>query len=269
MPSGAFWKGYLKLSLVTCPVELHAAVTESGRVRLHRYNRKTGNRLKRQYIDDQTGRPVAEEDVSRGYPRGEDDHVILEEDELDAIALESSRTIDIGHFIPANAISWLWYDRPHYLFPADAVSEEAYAVIRDAMRSTATVGMARLVLYRRERAVMLVPRDNGIVLWTLRYGDEVRSPEGRLPNLAEVRPDPEALKLVGRLIKKRTSGWDASLVQDPVQEQLLGLIETLRKRRKRPARAKKEAPRETGKIVSIMDALKRSIAAETSGSPRR
>ncbi len=269
MPAGGFWKGYLKLSLVTCPVAMQPAVTDSGRLRFHTLNRKTGNRVQRQYVDAETGKRVEDDDQARGYPRGEDDHVILEEEELDAVALESTRTIDIQEFVPSDRIGWIWYDRPHFLLPDDQVAEEAFSVIREAMRSTNTVGVARLVLYRRERAVMLVPEGKGIILWTLRYGDEVRRPDDYFDDLKDPKPDSDALKLVRKLIESRVAEWDPQLVEDPVQDRLLDLIEAKRKGRKKPAKAKSEEPRESGKVVSIMDALKRSIAAEKAPAKKR
>lgn len=269
MPAHGFWKGYLKLSLVTCPVAMQPAVSDSARLRFHTINRRTGNRLQRQYLDAKTGKPVNEKDQARGYPRGEDEHVVLEEDEIDAVALESTRTIDIEEFVPSDRIGWIWYDRPHFLLPDDAVAEEAFSVIREAMRASRTVGIARLVLYRRERAVMLVPRGNGIVLWTLRYGDEVRNMDGYFDALHGGKPDGEALKLVRKLIDEQTADWETDLMKDPVQDRLQEMIEAKRKGRKRAARPKAEAPRESGKVVSIIDALKRSIAAETAAKRRR
>lgn len=269
MPPRTFWKGYLKLSLVTCPVAMMPAVTEGSRLRFHTLNRRTGNRLQRQYIDAETGKPVEDEDQARGYPRGEDDHVILEEEELDEVALETTRTIDIQEFVPSDKIAWIWFDRPHFLMPDDAVAEEAFSVIRDAMRSTGTVGIARLVLYRRERAVMLDPRGKGIVLWTLRYGDEVRDDRDYFDDLRATKPDNEALKLVSKLIESRTTKWDAKMVEDPVQDRLLELIEEKRKGRKSQRKTKAAEPRESGKVVSIIDALKRSIAAEKPAARKR
>jgi DNA end-binding protein Ku len=262
MPAGAFWKGYLKLSLVTCPVAMQPAVSDSARLRFHTLNRKTGNRLQRHYVDAVTGKKVDETDQVRGYPRGEEDHVILEGDELDSVALESTRTIDIQEFVPSDRIGWIWYDRPHFLMPDDKVAEEAFSVIRDAMRSTGTVGVARLVLYRRERAVMLAPRGKGIILWTLRYGDEVRDADSHFADLHAPKPDSEALKLVTRLIESRTADWNPKLVEDPVQDRLLEIVESKRKGRKRPSKPKNDVLRNAGKVVSIIDALKRSIAAE-------
>ncbi|MGO4840366.1 Ku protein, partial [Rhizobiaceae sp. 2RAB30] len=152
-----FWKGYLKLSLVTCPVAMTPATSESEKVRFHTLNRKTNSRVVSQYVDAVSGKPVAEEDEAKGYQRGEDEYVLLEDEELDAVGLESTRTIDIDMFVAADSIGWIWYDKPHYLTPDDPVGEEAFSVIRDAMASTKTVGISRLVLYRRERAVLLVP----------------------------------------------------------------------------------------------------------------
>ncbi len=174
MAARPFWKGYMKLSLVTCPVAMMSATSEEEKVRFHVLNRKTGNRVQSHYVDAETGRPVEEADDVKGYARGENDYVLLDDGELVSVALESARTIDIQSFVAAESIDWVWYDMPYYLTPDDPIGEDAYCVIRDAMRATEMIGVSRLVLNRRERAVILEPRDNGIVLWTLRFGDEVR-----------------------------------------------------------------------------------------------
>lgn len=256
MAPRSFWKGYLKLSLVTCPVAMQPATTEAEKLRFHTLNAKTGNRVQSRYVDSVTSKPVSEKDEARGYPKGEDDHVIIEDDELENLALESTRTIDIELFVPAASIGWIWYDKPHYLTPTDKVGEEAFSVIREAMAASGTVGISRLVMYRRERAVMLQPKGKGIVLWTLRYGDEVRD----APDGADNKPDAAAMRLVTRLIKERTKTWDPSMAEDPVQARLLDIIAAKKKGRKAPA--KKKAPKSEGNVVSIMDALKKSLAAE-------
>lgn len=263
MASRAFWKGYLKLSLVTCPVAMMPATTENEKVRFHTLNARTGNRVVSQYVDAITGTAVDDDDQVKGYPRGEDDHVILEDEEIDAVALESTRTIDIDVFVPAGSIEWVWYDKPHYLVPDDPVGEEAFSVIRDAMASTGMVGVSRLVLYRRERAVMLEPRDKGIVLWTLRYGDEVRDAGDYFGRLGEGQTEAELVKLATRLIEERTKPWDPAMVSDPVQANLFEIIAAKKKgRRTRSSKARAEAETPTSNVVSIMDALKRSIASE-------
>jgi DNA end-binding protein Ku len=193
-----FWKGYMKLSLVTCPVAMTPATSEDQKVRFHTLNRKTGNRIISQYVDAETGRPVEEDDEVKGYARGEDEYVLLEDDELEAISLESARTIDES-FVQAESLDWIWYDTPYYVTPDDPVGEEAYCVIRDAMRSTTTIGVSRLVLHRRERAVILEPRDNGIVLGTLRFGDEVRDPGDYFETIGKKKLDPELMRLIADL----------------------------------------------------------------------
>lgn len=262
MAPRSFWKGYLKLSLVTCPVTMAPATIDSEKVRFHTLNAKTGNRVVSRNVDAVTGKAVREEDEAKGYPRGEDDFVLLEEDELDNVALESTRTIDIEIFVPAESIGWIWYDTPHYLSPADRIGAEAFSVIREAMAATGTVGISRLVLYRRERAVMLEPRGKGIVVWTLRYGDEVRDDADYFGGLVAKKPEAALMKLVKQMIADRKQPWSPEMVNDPVQDRLLDIIAAKKKGRKRPAKAK-TAPKAEGNVVSIMEALKKSIAAET------
>lgn len=262
MAPRSFWKGYLKLSLVTCPVTLMPATSESEKVRFHTLNATTGNRVVSRYVDAVNGKPVREEDEVKGYERGEGDYVLLEDDELDSVALDSARTIDIEMFVPAQSIGWIWYDKPHYLTPADKVGQEAFAVIREAMAATGTVGISRVVLYRRERAVMLEPRDKGIVLWTLRYGDELRKDDDYFGKIGSEPAEPELIGLITRLIDERTRSWTPEMASDPVQDRLLEIIAAKKKGRKKTARP--EAPaKPAGNVVNILDALKKSLAAES------
>jgi DNA end-binding protein Ku len=261
MAPRSFWKGYLKLSLVTCPVAMTPAISQEDKIRFRTLNSKTGNPVVSRYVDAVTGKVVGEDDEVKGYPRGEDEYVVLEDEEIEAVALESTRTIDIETFVPRETIEWIWYDAPHYLVPNDAVGEEAFSVIREAMAVTGTVGISRVVLYRRERAVMLEPRGKGIVLWTLRYGDEVRAEKDYFSGLKEAKPEAKALTLVKTLIKERTKAWNPKMVDDPVQERLLDVIAAKKKGRKRPAKAKSPPPT-SGNVISIMDALRKSIKSE-------
>ncbi|MGF7159447.1 DNA end-binding protein Ku [Rhodoligotrophos appendicifer] len=263
MAPRSFWKGYLKLSLVTCPVAMMPAITQSEKVRFHTLNRATGHRIQSQYVDAETQEPVEDEDEVKGYETGADSYVMLEDEELDAVALESTRTIDIDMFVPKSSIEWIWLDKPHYLMPDDPVGEEAFSVIRDAMEATEMVGISRLVLYRRERAVMLEPRDRGIVLWTLRYGDEVRDKAQYFPSKEKTKGDPKLLSMVTKVIEDRTQAWDPSMVTDPVQDKLLDIIAAKKKGKKPPK--KKAAAEKPSNVVSIMDALKKSLAAEEKG----
>ena len=266
MAPRSFWKGYLKLSLVTCPVAMMPATTDNEKVRFRTLNAKTGNRVLSQYVDAVSGKAVEDDDQVKGYPRGEDDFVLLEDDDLDAVALESTRTIDIDMFVPADSIAWIWYDQAHFLIPNDPVGEEAFSVIRQAMASTKTVGISRLVLYRRERAVLLQPQGKGIILWTLRYGDEVRDAGDYFGAAGKAKVDAGLMDLLTRLIEARKVPWTPDMVDDPVQAKLLDIIASMKKGRKRPARANVAAEATSGNVINIMDALKKSIAAESKKS---
>jgi DNA end-binding protein Ku len=263
MAPRTFWKGYLKLSLVTCAVSMTPATTAREKVRFHTVNSATGNRLRSRYVDEETGKRVEDDDEVKGYETDEGHYITLEDEEIEAVGLESTRTINIDKFVPANSIDWIWYDTPHYLLPDDDVAQEAFSVIRDAMEATDTVGISRLVLYRRERAVMLQPRDKGIVLWTLRYGDEVRDPKDYFGDIKLEKPDPKSVALIESLIEDLSQPWDPSMVDDPVQDRLKEIIESRRKKKGKKTAAKPEKePEPPANVVSIMDALKKSLAAE-------
>ena len=260
MPSNAFWKGYLKLSLVNCPVTMTPATTESEKIRFHTINRKSGRRVRSQYVDSVTGKPVRDE--IKGYETSEGQFVTFEDDELEAVALDSVRTIDVDTFVPADSISWIWYDSPYYLAPADKVGEEAFGVIREAMVAKKVVGISRLVMNRRERAVMLQPRGNGIVLWTLRYGNEVRDPKDYFKDIDPGRVDGKLIAMVSELIEDRSKDWDPKIVADPVQEKLQDIIAARKSKTGKKAMPKDEDQPETGRssnVISLMDALKKSI----------
>lgn len=260
MAPRTFWKGYLKLSLVTCPVAMSPATSESEKLRFHTLNRATGNRVVSRYVDSVTRKPVDEDDEAKGYERGEGDYVILDDDEIDAVGLESTRTIDIDVFVPREDIEWIWYDTPHYLVPNDKVGEEAFTVIREAMAENGVVGISRLVMYRRERAVMLEPRGKGIVLWTLRFGDEVRDAKDYFSDIKPDKADSMQMALMKQFIEKKTRPWDPKIVDDPVQDKLLEIIAAKKKGRK-PKAVKAKAAEEARptNVINIMDALRNSL----------
>ena len=224
MATQVYWKGYLKLSLVTCAVTMTPATTDGEKLKFHTLNRHTGRRVASRYVDAVKGKVVKEEDEARGFARDEDDYVLLEDDDLDSVALDSTRTIDIETFVDYDSIGWIWRDTAHFLLPGDSVGAEAFAVIREAMAATKTVGIARLVLARRERAVMLEPRSAGIVVWSLRYGDEVCDPAKYFDGISDDKPAATLMTLVCRLSDERTKPRDAKMVQDEVQHRLLEII---------------------------------------------
>ncbi|KQY20300.1 Ku protein [Rhizobium sp. Root482] len=261
-----YWKGYLKLSLVTCPVQMMPATSENEKVRFHTLNRETQNRVVSHYVDSVTGKEVMQEDEVKGYQRGEDEYIILEDDELENVAPDSTKTIDISTFTPRDTIEWIWLDTPYYLSPNDPVGQEAFSVIRDAMESQDMVGISRLVITRRERAVMLEPRGKGIVLWTLRYGDEVRDKETYFEGIGDETADSDMMPLIQQLIKKQTRHWHPKMVIDPVQDRLLDIIAEKKKALRRPSKTRAKAPASApapSNVINIMDALKKSVAADT------
>lgn len=257
-----YWKGYLKLSLVTCPVSLTPATSDHEKVRFHTINSETGHRVRSRYVDEETGEPVGDEDEVRGYEVEKGRHIIIEDEELEAMGLESTRTINIEQFVPSDSIEWIWYDTPYFLTPDDEVAQEAFVVIRKAMEATGTLGISRLVLARRERAVMLEPYGKGIVLWTLRFGDEVRQPKDVFGDIADRKADSKLVTMVQKVITQRSKPWDPSMVCDPVQENLKQLIASKKKRSPKRKTKRAEAPERPDNVVNIMDALRKSISSE-------
>jgi DNA end-binding protein Ku len=256
------WRGYLRLSLVTCPVAMLPATSEAEKVRFHTLNRATGNRVHARYVDAETGKPVDDKDQVKGYERDDGEYIMFEDEELDAVALESARTIDIDCFVPADSIGWIWYDTPHYLIPDDKVGEEAFSVIREAMVKSNTRAISRVVLNHRERAVLLEPRDNGMILWTLRYGDEVR-PEKEYFKGIKGKPDAKEKKLLAKLIEDHTQDWEPSLAEDPVQQALLGMIKAKQKNARSSTKSTTSAKR-GGNVVDLMAVLKQSLQSGVS-----
>lgn len=264
-PRRPYWRGYLKLSLVTCPVAMTPATSESEKVRFHTLNKDTGNRVVSQYVDSVTGKPVKDEHEAKGYERGENDHVLLTEEDLESVELETVRTMDIEKFVPRGSIEWVYLETPYYLTANDKIGDEAFAVIRQAMEAEDVVGISRVVLGRRERAVVLEARGEGIVVWTLRFGDEVR-PESEYFAGIEKKTDAKGVSALEAVIKKRLKDWSPDMVSDPIQESLLKLIADKKKARK-PSRSKASKPTEDdddekSNVVNIMDALKKSVARE-------
>jgi DNA end-binding protein Ku len=259
MAPRANWKGYLKLSLVSCSVALFPASTASTRVAFHTLNRDTGHRLRRQMIDEVTGDPIPAEDQVRGYEVSKGDYVVVEDDELDAVALESTHTIDIERFVDRSDIDVLYLDAPYYLTPDDRVAEEAFAVIREAMRSKDVVGLARVVMYRRERIVMLEPRGKGLFACLLRYPYEVRQDDAYFETIPDITLAPDMVDLASHIIDRMRGPFEPESFKDRYEEAVIDLVRN--KQTGRPVSSPPE-PRRGGNVVSLMDALRRSIASD-------
>ncbi|WP_460448659.1 non-homologous end joining protein Ku [Alsobacter sp. SYSU BS001988] len=266
MAPRANWKGYLKLSLVSCAVALYPASTASARVAFHTVNRATGNRLRRQMFDPDTGDVVETENQAKGYEVAKGDYLIIEDEDIDAIAIESSHTIDIESFVPRSEIDELYVDAPYYLAPDDRVAQEAFAVIREAMREHDVVGIARVVLYRRERIVMLEPRGKGLFAATLRYPYEVRTPDAYFEDIPDIAIPPDMLDLAGHIIGRMKGSFDPSKFEDRYENALVDLVKAKQGGRAAPAAAAQPKP---SNVVNLMDALRKSLAADERKPPER
>jgi DNA end-binding protein Ku len=265
MAPRAYWKGYLKLSLVSCPIALYPAASSSERVSFHRINKKTGNRLKQQNIDSDSSEPVEKEDIGRGYEVAKGQYVQIEDDELEKIQIESTHTIEIDSFVPRAEIDERYIDSSYYIAPTDQVGQEAFAVIRDAVRDRKMVGLGRVVLTRRERVVMLEAFDKGLLATTLRYAYEVREAGVYFEDIPELKLPKEMSELAGHIIDTKASHFDPSKFEDHYETALVELL-----RRKQAGRAiepiREEAP-PPQRVINLMDALRASIGAQTQKKP--
>jgi len=261
MAPRANWKGYLKLSLVSCAVALFPATTTSERVRFNIINRETGNRVRYDVLDAETGEEVPKEDRVKGYKVGRDDYVLLEEEELDQVALESTHTIDIENFVARDEVDEIYLDETYYLVPTDEVSTEAFAVIREAMEAEGLVGLARVVLYRRERLLMLEPRGEGIAGTLLRYRNEVRDQHDYFDDIPDVKVPKDMLTLAKHILETKKAKFDPSKFEDRYETALKKLI-AAKKAGKEPPPAPSPQP---SNVINLMDALRRSVQSERRG----
>jgi len=258
MAPRAYWKGYLKLSLVSCPIALYPASSSSERVSFNRINTKTGNRLKQQMVDAGTGEPVDKEDIGRGYEYAKGQFLIVEDDELAKIKIESTHTVDINSFVPRAEIDDRYLDSPYYIAPTDQVGQEAFSVIRDAMRTKKMVGLARVVLTRREHVVMLEPFEKGLLATTLRYPYEVRDVKDYFEDIPDLKLPDEMLQLAAHIVDTKAGHFDPKTFEDHYETALINLLKS--KQAGLPVEAVGEeeaAPR----VINLMDALKASISA--------
>ncbi|MCZ7660814.1 MAG: Ku protein [Xanthobacteraceae bacterium] len=257
MAPRANWKGYLKLSLVSCAVALYPATTRSDRIGFHIINRNTGNRVRNQRIDAETGDVVESEDQVKGYPL-DGEHVLVEDDELERVALESTHTIEIDSFVKRDEVDEIFLDESFYLAPEDEVGAEAFAVIREAMRESGLVGIARVVLYRREHPLMLQPRGKGLLATVLRYRSEVRRSSRYFSSIPDVRVPKDMLDLALHILESKVAKFEPDRFEDRYEQALAELIEAKQAGRKLPSAP---APR-TRKAADLMEALRRSLKSE-------
>jgi DNA end-binding protein Ku len=263
MAPRANWKGYLRLSLVSCPIALYPASSLSEKVSFNRLNRKTGNRLKQQNVDSETGEVVPREDIARGYEVAKGQYLIVEDEELDAVQIESTRTIDIDQFVPKSEIDERYIDSPYYIAPDGQVGQDAFAVIRDTIGKLNMVALGRVVLTRREHVIALEPKGRGLLGLTLRYPYEVRDEASYFEDIPDLKLPKEMLDLATHIVNTKSGHFDPSQFQDRYENALIDLL------KKKEAGEKIEPARETAapRVVNLMDALRASVDAEKKKAP--
>jgi DNA end-binding protein Ku len=261
----AYWKGYLKLSLVSCPVALFPASSEREKISFHQINKNTGNRIKYRKIDAETEEEVDAADIVKGYEVGKGEYIELEPEELEAIAIESTRTIEIDEFVPKKEIDDLYLNNPYYLVPDGEVGQQAFAVIREAIRNEGMVALGRVVFTSREHVMALEPRGKGLLGITLRYPYEIRKEDQYFDEIENEKIPKDMLQLASHIVETKAGHFKPEKFEDHYEEALKELL------KKKRAGEKIEAPkeREPAKVINLMDALRRSVSAERAGGARR
>ncbi len=263
MAPRANWKGFLRLSLVTCPVALFPATSDSEKISFNQINRNTGHRIKYMKVDADTGEEVSSDDIMKGYKVDTDTYIEISRDELDNIALESTRTIEIDQFVPKSEIDDLYLVRPYYIVPDGKVGHDAYAVIRETIRSLDKVALARVVLTNREHVVALEARDNGLMGMLLRYPYEVRNSADYFDDIQDVKITKDMLDLAKHIVQQKSGHFDPAKFEDHYEA---ALTELINKKRNGERIASVSKPQSADNVISLMDALKRSISGKTSTS---
>ena len=258
------WKGFLKLSLVACAVSMYPATTTSQRIRFNIINKATGNRIHNEVVDAETGEPVDTEDRVKGYQVEKDQYVLLDDEELDNVALTSTHTIDIDEFVPMADVDRIYLDESYYIAPQDEVAQEAFAVIREAMHKEDLAGLARVVVYRRERLLLLRPRGKGLLATTLRYQNEVRDESEYFEDIPSTKVPADMLKLAAHILETKKGKFDPAKFEDRYETALKELVKAKHAGKKTPV-ASDSRP---SNVVNLMDALRRSAKADRDKADR-
>jgi DNA end-binding protein Ku len=272
MAPRANWKGFLKLSLVTCPVALFPATSETEKVTFNQINKQTGHRIKYTKVDAETGDEVASDNIIKGYKVDTDTYVTVDKDELENIALESTRTIDIDEFVPRSEIDELYLVRPYYIVPDGKVGHDAYAVIRETIRTMDKVAIARVVLTNREHIIALEARGKGLVGMLLRYPYEIRDENEYFDDIQDVKVTKEMLDLARHIVETKSADFEPDKFEDRYEN---ALVELLNQKRKGEPMRTAIKPRDTGNVINLMDALRKSLdnggnaALATKGKPAK
>lgn len=259
------WQGHLKLSLVTCPVALYTATSSSSHVSFHLINPETNNRIRMVPTDPDTG-PVERSDLVKGYEVSKDEYVLFDDEDFEKVRLESTRTIDIGQFVDEDDIDRLYWDSPFFVVPEKGVGAEAFAVIRDAMKSAGKIAIGCLVLRNRERQIALEVRGKGLVAYTLRPHEEVRDAGDFFDDIPAVKPDKDMVDIATRIIAQKEADFDPSEFKDRYDDALREMI----KAKQKGGKGLVEAPEpDDTNVVDLMAALRASLKGSASGGGKK
>jgi DNA end-binding protein Ku len=262
MASRAIWKGQLRLSLVSIPIEIHSAVQSGARVSFRQIHGPSGRRVQYQKTVEGIG-PVKTEDILKGYEISDDEYLLLDPDEVAAIRLETRKTFELVQFVPVAEIPPLYYDHPYYVVPTDELAEDAYRVVRDALRASGKAGLGQLTMRGKEYLCAVRPCGDGLLLETLRYADEIRAADPLFRDIEDAASDAELLAVATQLIDRKTAPFDAAAFQDHYDRALRDLIEAKRRNRKTPRTVAPDADRPKGEnVVDLMAALRDSLRAD-------
>ena len=258
----AYWKGSLKLSLVSCPVALYPASTSVEKTRFHMINKETGNRLRQQMVDAETGDVVESDQKGRGYEVKKGDYVEVEKEELEAVQIESNHTIDIDSFVPVDEIDKRYLDNPYYIVPDGKAGIDAFAVIRDAMKDKGRVALARIVLTSREHVIAIEPLGKGLLGTTLRYPYELRDESDYFDDIKSPKISKDMIELASHILDSKAAHFDPTKFKDEYETALKALV-----RRKASGKTIKVAEREkkSDNVINLMDALKASLKGGSGG----
>lgn len=270
MASRAVWKGQLRLSLVSIPVELHSATKTGARISFRQIHKPSGKRVRYEKTVPGVG-PVKTEDIFKGYELGDDEYLLLDPEEVDAIKLETKKTLELVQFVGACEIPPLYFDKPYYIVPTDDLAEDAYRVVRDALRQSEKIGLGQLVMRGKEYLCAIKACGDGLLLETLHYADEIKNADTLFTGIEDDTSDEELLSVATELIERKTGKFDAGAFEDHFDTALRDLIERKRKNRKTPrAKAGDDSggSKSGDNVVDLMDALKQSLKNDKGGKRR-
>jgi len=265
MAPRAYWKGYLKLSLVSCPILLYPATSEREKVHFHQLHKQTGNRIRYKKIDADTGREVEQDDIIKGYEVSKGNYIELEPEELEAVAIESKRTIDIEQFVPKKEIDELYLGNPYYIVPDGDVGQQAFAVIREAIKEKGMVAIARVVFTSREHVIALEPRGKGMMGITIRYPYEVREEKDYFDDIPNEKVTKDMLELAAHIVKTKQGHFQPDKFEDRYEEAVKDLI----KRKSHGEKIEKPESEKPSNVVDLMEALRASVEGKAGKKTER